>query len=1072
MSSPPPELPPSPRPSPLHEVPPPPKPLPPPKPSSPSPKRRVRLHLNRKGSAPDEVIFRANSLLSSGDSRKAIELYTQILYDKAPGHIIAFLNRSMAYVHERRPELAAVDAYRAFMSINILKTSNRLKGRPRSLETLRYLRLESLMVELGRDWTQGDKRYIPCPAAFWPKRPLASLIMDMDDENCPVWHEVGIENVCPRLEVRAIFRLCGALFDCRGGAAQEALGLIDDIGYSSKLYEPENRCFKFLGDGIVSMVTQTIDIYRQIGKETDDEYVVLMPIDGVATPRITPGTALKTRVTVGPALQYWTDTYEPDFAKPDTHRELSELVAASSNSCIPVAVDQSSVGLSPRIELRASRDHLPGDPIVYERGSWNVTTCSPEKVLDAWHKNKAGCLRLYCDTCATALLMSEDLVAYAMADAHSEDGSSERTMREWKSTVKDMEISDEQRERRVKWSLQTHITLCSPDHEAWYCCTTCRRNRRVFDPGVHESKIESELRNVKAHTSSLPLDNDNVSAGHPRGLYNHSKTQTLYDLLFLRIYASALNQQRHPLELVKFLRGGLSPASTYSPDQPSGKKPGQVPFSFQNNIVRPIWIINQYHRSLKQDPFRYLEQSDGWVINTLLAKIQHSVEIATGAMSAIIFDIDKEEKTYCYRGLEAWVSDKNEAVYDSEEELNEVWIARLDPLVSMIRVADEAKSEKPNCWVKYEEGIRIIAGQPDDPLDEKTVAVKQGEVMLRTKPKFLGGSPYHVVPYSQRDVAPSPTKKGSESPVKKDRSGDHVMADTIVDSIESDAADEPIDPASDNAEASSESVSSSDEEMLDILDSDSPEAPNAKEQSRPSSSPPSSPVGTADYIANLDGQAEALGGRLNALSGQPAGVVDEDENEEEEDDWEEVEILKRRLGHKRRRLSGYPAPEPFLARYRTFDIRVNKPRVNWEPRSSLHMRANRRDFRRSPSPVPPARWTSMPSTAAADDAFGDAPVGQILTSGYAGEVSHEPPVDAPIPRVLEMRSIADVRRGTLKPEHDDPGEGSSGDVKGKGKAVLRGGDALYTVCDGAADEDDSKWETDYGRRRTWMTVTE
>ncbi|KAL8928166.1 MAG: hypothetical protein Q9208_001876 [Pyrenodesmia sp. 3 TL-2023] len=1162
-------------------------------PSTSPPKRRVRLRLNQKN-PPDELIFQANSLLCSGNSRQAIELYTQVLYDAAPGHIVAFLNRCLAYAHERRHELAAADAYRAFTSINALKATRNPGARPRALETRRYLRLEMLMHELGRDWTQGKQRYIPCLATSWPSRALASIVMNTEDEDCPVWHEVDIEHILPKLELRAIFRLAGALFNMRGGAAQEAAGLLDDMASSCRMFEPEKACFKDLGDGIALTVSAFKDNFGRTAKATEDEHVMFLPVNGVDTPRTTPNAMLKTRASLAPALQYWDDKHEPDFTKPSTHQELSDLISASTDSCAPLFSDQSSIGLCPKAELLASQDHQPGDPILYERRSWGVSTCMPERVMDAWEKNRAGCLRLYCDTCATALLMPEDLVAYVLAEGSKERSSAKQQMHDLRKTVNHPNMSDEQQGKRVEWSLRTHISMCSPEHEAIYCCTTCRKHRRVFDFGVHDSKIESELRNDKIKTIDMPLEN--VSYCHPRSLYCHSKTQTLYDLLLLRIYASALNEDEHPLQLVRFVNGGLSLPSAHTPNNSNKLKPNQMPWSFQNNIARPIWIIHRYHESLGQDPFRYLKQSDGWVINTLLAKIQRSATISAGAMSAIILNIEKLEKTYCYRGLEPWVSDKHEAIYESEEQFNDVWVARLDPLVSMIRIADEAKGEQPNCWLKYEEGVRVIAGQPNDPPNKKELAIKQGEVLLRAKPKFLGGSPYEIVRHTQRDPKPKvrPAKSASpgesRSPFKEDPDasesgvhradrdvddggdlskeqgedhtnnssgdhgkdqgedldGDHTMPDAVVESIEPLRTDDPTLPDAAEVESGSESPSKSDEEMLDILDRDSnsPIETSGEGAKSRGASPlllrPSSPVKTPSKrlratkkIANLDGQAESISTPIKSLS--PPPTEEPAEGEIEIDEWEDVDIIKRRLGTRRRRLSGYPDRPPDTADYRTVDIRI--PEGYWEPRNSLHMRrgihlrlpSQLRQPRQLSSPQPRRRSQSstpdsplrtlteplltgapphspamrnflalhgvpqglpLPEQESDSDAWGGPPVGRIPRSGFMLDRS-EPPTVGEATRVLEMRSVVDVRSGRTVPEkeaekeaekeeagevteeeegggqedekkgtceeaaQEETDEGTGKEVKGKGKEGLRGGDAWFTVCDGASDEDES-----------------
>lgn len=924
-------------------------------------KPRSRLQLHHNTASPDDLIIQANALLSLGKARQAIELYTEVLHDEAPGHVIAFLNRSMAYILESRPELAAADAYRAADAINMFKSSSSQKRRSKECEIKRYLHAESSRILYKHDWTRGSRRFIPCADAGFSKRPLASLVMDMDEDDCPVWHDPGID-ICSRLEVRALYRLCGALFQCKGGAAQDALGIISDVLTKHIMFAPEARCFHNLGDEILSTVTRVIDLYRKDGQDTDDEHVISMPVGGSSVSRTKPESMLKTRVTLTPAVQYWLDTHEPDFAQPNIHQELRDFAAASTDSCMPMAVDQSSIGQLPRIEMHASKDHLPGDSLLYERSPWHVTTSTPEKVLNTWDTNKAGCLRLYCDTCATALLMPEELVGNIIAQSANQKRSSAVALDTFQRVRGDHEMDTEKRQRRMDWSASTHITFCSSEHEAPYCGTTCRRKRRSFDTGIHESKIETELRNDRFLTNISPREN--VSPGHPHHLYNHSKAQTLYDLLFLRIYASALNEDKHPLELVKFLQGNLSPPSTRASDQPGSKKPVEVPWSFQNNIVRPIWCVNRYHQALGQDPLRHLRQSDGWVINTLLTKIRYSTEIAKGAMSAIIYNIDKESKTYCFRGLEEWVSGKAEAVYESEEAYNEVWVALLDPLVSMIRVANEAKGEKPNCWLKYEEGVRVIAGQPDDPYNNKDIAVRQGEVLLRAKPKFLGGSPYEVTPYSQRDPGPPVNEIKTNSSAEKDAGDDFEMTDVKSETAESQRPD-PSD-VEDLEEGSSDTVSSSDEEMLEILDNDSPE----EEAPVPGSK---SPPGDTSYLATLDGQAEALEKRLEAVVKSPSA-------EAEALEWgdEDSPVPKHRL--EKRRLF---ATKKLARKHWSGHTRVRKPQVFRPPRNSLFETARAADAQI----VAPKQHQqqALLSATADDDGFSDAPVGTILFSGFSGD---------------------------------------------------------------------------------------
>ncbi|KAL9001786.1 MAG: hypothetical protein Q9188_005243, partial [Gyalolechia gomerana] len=973
--------------------------LPPPKPP------RARLHAPHNTPSSEDLIFQANALLSRGQSRKAIELYTEVLYVKAPGHIVAFLNRSMAYIFEGRPELAAVDAYRAAQAIEMIRNSNDQKRYARESEIKRYLRMEGSRILYKHDWTNGNRRFVPGAEGGFTKRPLASLVMDMDEADCPVWHDPGVKlgDMCTRLELRAMYRLCGALFRCKGGAAQDALGLISDVLWKLTCYGPEARCFHDLGAEILTTVTQVIDIFRREGRETEDEHVVSMPLGDTRVFKTKPESMMKTHVTLIPALQYWGDTYEPDFAKSNTHQELRDFAAASSDSCMPASIDQSSVGLLPQIEMRASKDHLPGDIMFCERSPWHLTTSSPEKVLNAWRPNKAGYLRLYCDTCATAMLMPEELVMNVSTQSAAPRSSNIGVMIDLNKAVGDDGMEAEKRQRRYDWSASTHITFCSREHETLYCCTTCRRNRRSFDPGIHESKIESELRDGKIHTDTSPREN--VLLGHPRSFYTHSKTQILYDLLLLRIYASALNEEKHPLELVKFIRGNLSPPSARTPSQ-SG-----IPWTFHNNIVRPIWSINRYHQALGQDPLSYIRESDGWVINTLLAKIQHSTEITRGAMSAIIYNMDKESKTYCFRGLEEWVSDKDEAVYESKEAYCQVWVARLDPLISMIRIADEAKGEKPNCWLKYDESIHVIAGQPDDPSNKKTMAIKQGETLLRAKPKFLGGSPYEVIPYSQRDPAASTNTTKEDNPTEQDTGGDYEPTN-----VENEAAGSPVrdqvavadsEPESSDSDSDS-SDNSSDEEMLEILDDDDDEEDDSAEPPKPQAelSSPKSPPSSTNDIGTLDGQAEK---RQEPAAALPSIESDSDPLAGNADD-----SPGRKHRDKKRRLSHEAAAKAKLGRkHWSGHTRVRKNIEFRPPRNSLFESLRVVDMQR----VSPQPETCPPSPVVDYGIFDDVPVGAILTSGFFDDEADKrttPSMDDVRKRALALRG-----RGVSPTDHAD-----------------------------------------------------
>ncbi|KAL8833997.1 MAG: hypothetical protein Q9170_003971 [Blastenia crenularia] len=986
--------------------------LPPPVPST-------RLHANQSPVTADELVFQANALLSSGQSRKAVELYTEVLYEAAPGHIFAFLNRSMAYILEDRPELAVTDAYRALGAIENAASSVGPKRHSADKEIKGYLKAEGTRIFHKLDWTIDDARFIPTSDKDgFAKQPLASLVMDMDDADCPIWHDPGmpLEDMCSRLLLRAQYRLCGSLFKCRAGAAQDALGMISDLLVEHKMFQSEEQCFKDLGAQILNAMTCAVDLFRQTGKKTDDEHIVIMPTDDSMISCTKPESMLKTHVTQVPAVQYWDDTHEPNFAKSDSHRELRDFTAVFSSNCMPTVLDLSRIGLLPHIEMRACKDLMPGDTIFSERCPWRVTTSTPEKVLDSLTENDIlpDHLRLYCDSCATALLLPPELVNNVVLLSFDDCPDAE-AMKDPKVPSGDPKLETDSGQRRLTWSASTHVTFCSNQHEVPYCSKVCRRLRRHFDPGIHESRLEFQIRNEKIPTPTMPRPN--LADGHPHSLYSHTKTQTLYDLLFLRIYASALNQDVHPLELVKFLRGNLSPPVAQTSNQSDSKTPMKTPWSFYNNVRRPIWCINRYHETLGQDPLRFLRRSDGWVINTLLAKIHCSSEIVRGALSAVIYDMGTELKTWCHRGLEPWVGDHAEAVYSSEDEFNDVWVARLDPLVSMIRIANEAMGEKPNCWLRFEEGVEVIAGQPDDPRDKKGAAVKQGEMLLRAKPKFLGGSPYDVTPWDQRDPRSPTSAIRKNKPTEQSTVSDEKMTGVSYEIAESPQSDEAVAAESDND--SFPSVGSSDEEMLEILDKDSPEA------EAPASSPKSPPT-EGQSVSTLDGQSESA----------------EDVHKRSSLEEEDGDNSGQRHKHKKRRLSDLSSTKCAKNPWSRYP-RVRKRAAYRPPRNSLFDTARMADILPPPPPSPrPSPQKAVPSVPFDDDGFLDGPVGSVLCSftEYLGDAGKEfasgagsVAMERAPRKALETRSITDQRK---RAPLYDPGEGSSKDVKAKG--VIRG----------------------------------
>ena len=83
------------------------------------PRPVLRLHHAPKGFC--DVMVHGNIALYNGSLAEAINHYTEVLYNLSPGHVCAFLNRSMAYLESGYWELAVMDAYRACLAASELR---------------------------------------------------------------------------------------------------------------------------------------------------------------------------------------------------------------------------------------------------------------------------------------------------------------------------------------------------------------------------------------------------------------------------------------------------------------------------------------------------------------------------------------------------------------------------------------------------------------------------------------------------------------------------------------------------------------------------------------------------------------------------------------------------------------------------------------------------------------------------------------------------------------------------------------------------------------------------------------
>ncbi|KAL7779352.1 hypothetical protein CFE70_008855 [Pyrenophora teres f. teres 0-1] len=111
----------------------------------------------------------------------------------------------------------------------------------------------------------------------------------------------------------------------------------------------------------------------------------------------------------------------------------------------------------------------------------------------------------------------------------------------------------------------------------------------------------------------------------------------LYTLLLFRALALAETQDLHPLELkeVRYIWGDYhgkdlgvawQPGTSDHPSNPFGHIPQTLPFSFKNNILMPLHVLEKMDVNIFTQSHRY----DTWIFNTLYAKFRGTASAQQG----------------------------------------------------------------------------------------------------------------------------------------------------------------------------------------------------------------------------------------------------------------------------------------------------------------------------------------------------------------------------------------------------------------------------------------------------------
>lgn len=102
----------------------------------------------------------------------------------------------------------------------------------------KYINAERMHVAANDDWTKEAHRNI---GEGWAKSHLASILVSATPGVQTPTLRASRNTLARALEIRAIYRLCGALFMVGDGARKDAIDLIEDMKCTFLVFGVTNR---------------------------------------------------------------------------------------------------------------------------------------------------------------------------------------------------------------------------------------------------------------------------------------------------------------------------------------------------------------------------------------------------------------------------------------------------------------------------------------------------------------------------------------------------------------------------------------------------------------------------------------------------------------------------------------------------------------------------------------------------------------------------------------------------------------------------------------------------------------
>ena len=753
--------------------------------------QRPRLHLRQKQTVTNEILIAANVALGERKVEEAVSSYTRVLHDLSPGHASSLLNRSLCYLVTGHFELAAADAYQAALAAHGMRDETKYYAKTRLLAEQSYLRTEALQVNANAKWTHPANRYI---LDGWAQCSLASIVIsgqpDISELDLKLAYGQTLnvrrfsietrEELCTALEIRAIYRLAGALYLCGGGARNDALGLIDDALDNLDVAQWESLFLGRLGKEIMNDIVNEVDdgveplLARGNGHHPGYQLSNTSRQDRLES--IKESMRMRSIWITHDDYPKWNHR-EPNLGLLKWQKIFRAWIRDASKKCGPRIVHTDNIlddSWKPYAELFATENIRSGEMILRDHSIFNVTTSHSHKDIST--SVDENFIYKFCDVCASLCILphrdhvphsrnslaqpaeqretsSTTLVLEHSCSKSISNGANSDTKRTYASqrrnTFEEVRAgtstpsSQNQREPDSKPDSQPDFQFCDQRQLVPLCSSKCSTMHKYSN---HAAVCESSLQRAIVqetiyHDCTLPAVED-----------EQRETRCVHDLILFRLLATCIHQNKDPLHVpeIAYATAGLNlnlSLSACRQTQSNIQVPydGSHPWSFAHNVIKPINMVHRICAATRSDPFLQLPKMEGWMLNIIIPKIATATHISppsTKTPPSTPTTSSTVPQPFLHRHFTKFFSanGKYEASYlssdphrlakhdlVSNDAEKEVRVGRLTPLTDLIRAADPDKGEVANVRVEQREGVEVFAlGKAG-----QDVAIKNGETLLR-----------------------------------------------------------------------------------------------------------------------------------------------------------------------------------------------------------------------------------------------------------------------------------------------------------------------------------------------------